>query len=591
MIEFDRKQNTRSLLNDINQQLEEVYFMPLDIKVAELGIESLKKKFEPDEQNWLSLLLAHCHHQTRSGHLYICAWEPPEELLLILPEWPDSAYLSLLLSGFEETGLPFYFSEKQYLYLRKYHDQETLIVDHLCKYVNAEPHESNEEIAFLNELASGCSKEQVEAIQATMKNRFILLSGGPGTGKTFTVLRCIAQILSEQKDAKIVLCAPTGKAVARLVNSIQQGLDSLPVTSDVKKIIPTSAMTLHRFLNELKKAPEQGFLPSVPSRIDWLFVDEASMVDLKLMAAILKSIPVNCRLFLIGDVNQLASVQPGAVLSDIFNALKGISDDAAIKSIELKKTFRFSTSSVLYELCESIKNGRTKETLEILNRADQSVIHWVSPEDAQVNECINRWIEEYMIKHALAESAIDALKGFRNSILLSATNKGPWGVNALNYKINQQIQKRLSTGTEVGSLQYWKPILILENDYRNGLFNGDIGIQQVDTRFDNDSGLCYFLREETELTRFASQSLPNHSDAFAVTIHKSQGSESERVAIILPTSESPMLTRELIYTAISRAKSELFIVGESSAISVAILNKTVRKTRLGQILRTKISLQ
>ena len=585
MIEFPEYRDPRTLLSSINMIAEDEFFSVLDAEVAASALRGVSPSTSKKERDWIMIAVAACHRKTRSGHSHLDLTQSEPELLKLLGYWPDPAFWVEAFSGFnlDDPRLPIMWELPGYLYIRKLWNYETTLAAKLTSRAKLITTESQSASDIPPALLEGCSEDQKRAVQATMQKSVILLSGGPGTGKTSTVLRCLVALLTRRPKARIALLAPTGKAVARLNTSISQGLEQLRIPEDIKTRIPASARTIHRFLNEKEAYRSRSFIPYPPAVFDWIFIDEVSMVDLHLMKQLLDSIPETCRLFMLGDIHQLASVEPGSVFSDIYqNIDRHLTELTGFQTIELTETFRFSINSPIYRLCEAVKQGDPQTARGLLAEPDSlPSIVFRSPNEPEADGTLDAWIAENLLKPLLKAEPEDALGEFRDSLLLCATNRGPVGVETLNARIRRRLEGECR---KRGLPYFWNPILITQNDYRNNLFNGDIGLQKTSIYDSEDTGQVVFERSGG-LHLVNRTQLPAHTDAFALTIHKSQGSEADHVMILLPDPDSPVLTRELLYTALSRAKSQLHLIAPPESVDRAIRQRTERNSRLGDKLQ------
>ncbi|GBU23458.1 exodeoxyribonuclease V alpha subunit [Fibrobacteria bacterium R8-3-H12] len=342
-----------------------------------------------------------------------------------------------------------------------------------------------------------------------------IITGGPGTGKTTS----LAKILKNRLNEKILLAAPTGKAAFRMKESLaNQGIE-------------LEAKTIHRLLNRM----------SLEANI--IAIDECSMVDLPLMSKLLDAAPTDCDLYLLGDKHQLASVEAGSVFADICAKYEKNTDIYT----ELTKNWRAKEAPGIVKLSEDILNNSIKNF-------DNENVHYLG------ELSVENLFEEYraLLKAENEREAMIFLKSFQ---ILCAIKKGKNGVENINKKLLSMAKHSKFT-----------PIIITENNYQQNLFNGDTGVK--------DKEKAYFLNGE-EIRIFPLLTLPKYEDAFAITIHKSQGSEYERVAVVYPDKdreeqEQTILTKELLYTAITRAKKECFIFGGESVLAASCKKQIYR---------------
>ena len=424
---------------------------------------------------------------------------------------------------------------------------------------------------------------QVVAAVAAVLKKFCLISGGPGTGKTWVVSRILSLLrLIDGEDLAVVLAAPTGKAAARLMESVTRDhLNDGPGTVE--------GMTLHRLVNRLIRTPYR--------KPDVIVVDEASMADLT-MAARLMGLAGDTRMIWLGDKDQLASVEAGSVLGDIcgpregvgftpsfctaLNRVAGVSlkadrDRAGPLSdsvILLKRNFRFSPESAIAVSSEAVKRGNGEEALNALKRDGESARFEGGL--SELDEGLRRWVIDAYGSFVSSPGPGEALELFQHSRILCALRKGPYGVE----RTNRRVEHILRRSGHIDPYRKWytgRPILVTENDYSLGLFNGDVGIIWEDP----SGGLhAYFTEPRGSLRSLPTGLLPDHETVFAMTVHKSQGSEFDRVLLLLPDSDSRVLTRELVYTGITRAREEIEIWGKEDVFLRSIGRSNSRRSGL-----------
>lgn len=433
-------------------------------------------------------------------------------------------------------------------------------------------------------------RDQRAAAVAALQNRRILISGGPGTGKTTTLASILALLIEQDissktpgragaalqqsfrfepdpQPLKILLSAPTGKAAARMQDAIRAAKARLPLGAEIKAAMPETAQTLHRLLGA---RPQGGGMvwrhdADNPLDCDVLVVDEASMIDLALMARLLAALPDKARLILLGDRDQLASVDAGAVFADLCSA--GAST--------LGVSFRFDADSGIGRLASLLRDGDADAALQLL-RSPPDDLRW-SPEGSRhavVTHAVQRYADFVAAtKAAAADEIFDLFSRFR---VLTPTRRGPAGVVMLN----AEIEKGLAAQGVIPPRSHWyvgKPVMIAANDYALRLFNGDIGICVADP-VGGDLRIAFPGEEGVRL--LAPARLPAHETAWAMTVHKSQGSEFDEVALVLPDEQSELVTRELVYTAVTRARRSVAIWAGEAVLRAACLRRIVRHSGL-----------
>ena len=438
-----------------------------------------------------------------------------------------------------------------------------------------------------------------------------VISGGPGTGKTTTVIKILSLLLSQQPQMRIALAAPTGKAAARMMESIRLRIDQLDIATAVKSAIPTEASTIHRLLGFRLQKFRYNHRHCLP--VDCVVIDEASMVDLPLMYRLLDALPDHARIILLGDRDQLASVSAGNVLGDItghgtsiaYSAtmrdklarIAGISPFAETSENEplpmansialLSKNFRFDESGKIGVLSAMVNQGLHDEVIELLLSPEDSV-NWIVADtdtlshdslahDPLAHDSLDSILQAY---HEVIQSnsIAEALDAFDRARVLCAVNYGPFGVIEANRFIENRLA--LDMAADNDGHYHGRPLLIGRNDYDLELFNGDTGIVWCG---ENNRLQAWFRCGDRGLRHFPLHQLPQHSTAWAMTVHKSQGSEFGQVVIILPTDEkSPLLSRELLYTGITRAKYRVTLIASENVLSIAIDRITSRNSGLAK---------
>ncbi|WP_299692839.1 exodeoxyribonuclease V subunit alpha [uncultured Vibrio sp.] len=477
---------------------------------------------------------------------------------------------------------------------------------------------------------SACLNWQKVAAAVALSRRFAVISGGPGTGKTTTVTKLLSamveQSLSQGKTPTIKLVAPTGKAAARLTESIGKAIEQLPLAPEVKANIPTESSTLHRLLGAIPNRAEFRHNRRNPLHLDILVVDEASMVDLSMMYKLVNALPEHARLILLGDKDQLASVEAGAVLGDIcsFNST-GYSTaqgsliaeitgfDAIAKTPQakagavnppaiadslcmLQKSYRFDARSGIGQLAKAINNGSANQVEQVFAKGFGDIENHPLSSDSYnlmlrtlVNEYgayLNRMnvpLEELETQESRAKSVLDLFSQCR---LLCSVREGDFGVKGLNQRIERGLAARRLVHPHNDELWYHgRPVMVTRNDHGLGLYNGDIGICMLESDSSQSDSAprlkVYFELPDGSVKAVLPSRVPDHETAYAMTIHKSQGSEFDLTLMILPPDFSPILTRELIYTGITRAKKRLMMFSDTNVLKRGIKVKTERVSGLG----------
>ncbi len=488
------------------------------------------------------------------------------------------------------------------LYLRRYWDYEQRLAADLRARA-ARRHAVDETVlrAALGRLFPGEEEDwQKVAAAVAVARGLCVLSGGPGTGKTTTVVRVLALIAELHRAAplRIALAAPTGKAAARMQEAIRQARAHLPVSPESQALIPDTASTLHRLLGGRPDSTHFAFHRDRPLPLDMLVVDEASMVDLALMAKLVDALPAHARLLLVGDKDQLASVEPGAVLGSVcpernaytpafaawLRATTGqeVEVDAAAVSplrdavVLLERSYRFAAGGGIAALAGAVRRGDAAQALAALRSGGE--LTWVQePLDRQ------RWraaVAPHLRRYAQAVRGGDeraAFEAFAEFRVLAAVREGPVGVEWLNGELERALAAELGARPARG----WFPgraVMVRRNHHGLQLFNGDIGL--VLERRGAGGPRVVFPTPDGRYRTLAPARLPEHELAYALTVHKSQGSEFGHVLVLLPGADSPVLTRELLYTAVTRARARVTLWGSEEAARAAVTRRTERATGL-----------
>ena len=462
--------------------------------------------------------------------------------------------------------------EQDRLYLHRYWHYENRLAQQLTKMtqlnVSNELKNTTDFSTLLDKyfgIPDTIDWQRAAAIMA-VNQAFCIITGGPGTGKTTTVVKILA-LLQELSDRPllIALAAPTGKAAMRLQESIGFNKVALSCSTVIKSSIPESVSTLHRLLGTKPPSPYFRHNAKQPLVYDLIVVDEASMVDLALMSKLLDALKPGARLILLGDKDQLASVESGAVLADLTMALPE-------QTLELQKSHRFDEDiknlAVAINLQQDIKAWQLfqagNKNIALL---ESDLIDYISKQQTDYLQLIN----------AGAEFS-DIYKAFNRFQALCATRHGKNSVS----DITQLVEQSLSNKKLIHLSGLWycgRPIMITQNNTALQLYNGDIGICLPDKE-QEDQLRVFFQRADGSIKKYLPARIPHCETIFAMTIHKSQGSEFEEVLIILPEIINPALTKELLYTAITRAKKTIKLATNAAIFSSTVQQKVQRTTGL-----------
>jgi exodeoxyribonuclease V alpha subunit len=551
------------------------------------------------------------------------AWPRAEELLEALRRSPLCTSIGSARgtgTGLAESATPLVLDDRGRLYLQRYARYERtlaavlherarrlpdvdlgLLADGIRRLFGAEPRLAaghDAEPAAAEPRSSGL--HGLVACVAVL-HALAVICGGPGTGKTTTVVKILA-LLQEQALARgerplsVLLLAPTGKAARRLASSVQAGLGALPVSDAVRAAVPNEAFTIHRALGGGSSGrfrhDQQNPLPA-----DVVLVDEVSMVDLALLYRLAIAIRPQARLILQGDKDQLASVEAGAILGDIYEPRAAAewsepfaADVSQLTSrtlpaarherglwdclVSLDESFRYRADSGIGRLARAINAGDTPAVLAALRARGSSSEHdarLFEPAQAESAAELERRVVLGYRPFILAADPKQKLELLGRYRVLCAHRQGPRGVEQQNKNIEDCLS-RAGVLDPVASFYENRPVIITQNDYTLGLFNGDVGVVVRDEQ--QRLRVCF---EGAEGLRFlAPGRLPPHETVFATTVHKSQGSEFDAVSIVLPEAASALVGRELLYTAVTRARQQVDLFGSVDVIRAAV-GRTVQR--------------
>ena len=462
--------------------------------------------------------------------------------------------------------------EQDRLYLHRYWLYESRLAQQLSKItqlkVSNKPKTTADFSTLLDKYFGNSETIDWQRAAATMaiNQAFCMITGGPGTGKTTTVVKILA-LLQELSDQPllIALAAPTGKAAMRLQESIGFNKAALPCIAAIKSAIPESVTTLHRLLGAKPPSPYFRHNAKQPLVYDLVVVDEASMVDLALMSKLVEALKPGARLILLGDKDQLASVESGAVLADLTTALPQ-------QTLELQKSHRFDED--IKNLATAINQQQDLEAWRLLQTGNKNI---ALLETDLIDYISKQQIDYLRLITARAEFS-DIYKAFNRFQALCATRLGKNSVSDINHAVELSLSNKKLI--HLSGLWYCgRPIMITQNNAALQLYNGDIGICLRDKE-QEDQLRVFFQRADGSIKKYLPARIPHCETVFAMTIHKSQGSEFEEVLIILPETISPVLTKELLYTAITRAKKTIKLVTNEAVFSSTVRQRVQRVTGL-----------
>ena len=502
------------------------------------------------------------------------------------------------LAGRAGDYTPLVLDEGGRLYLARHWQDETQLVAALTRLASDPQPLGGDVESVLHALfgATDAGDWQRLAARLATERRFMVISGGPGTGKTTTVVRLLAALASlSSRPLVMAMAAPTGKAAARLTESVRAARDALPVSDAVRAQLPDKAQTLHRLIGLIPGTARPRQHAANPLPLDVLVVDEASMVDLSLMAQTVAALPSHARLILLGDRDQLASVEAGAVLGDICNRqawrsdtaqgllaaginLPGVIDDSAILAnsvVVLQKSHRFGADSGIGRLARAVNAAALDEVHALLAQELADIRLQPALPDAAglLAQRADYWQALAQVDAGAADWA-PLFAAFNRFMLLAAERHT---VAAINAQIEAELEK---LGRKAAGSDWYagRPVMVTRNDYGIGLFNGDIGL----TVMREGRLRVVFPTTDGGWREVAPARLPEHDTVYAMTVHKSQGSEFASVWLALPAAPSAVLTRALVYTAITRARDVFVLAGNPAVLETGVLNAPPRQSGLAE---------
>ena len=456
---------------------------------------------------------------------------------------------------------------------------------------------------------------QARAAALALRHALLLVTGGPGTGKTTTTARLLVLLVAQALHAgraspRIALAAPTGRAAERMAESVRQAVQALAamgVDADLLAALPTSGTTLHRLLGTIPDSPRFRHDGDNPLPFDVVVVDEASMIDLPLMAKLVDAVASGTRLVLLGDPDQLPSVEAGDVLAAILGAvgegdamergdvdelrpLLGDGDKTSVLAqeggearfpgirVHLQRGWRQSEALDLAPLAAAVREGDADAALGQLRAGTLSNVHFheglADPLEPQRDDLLAHF---RALGHAATPA--DALAQSTRLRLLTAVREGPQGARTLNARIERLLAEGGGSGRAPQGHFQGQLLIVTENSYRHRLFNGDIGVCMRDAA---GTLVAWFPGDDAGHPRaFHPAALPAHESAFAMTVHKAQGSEFDTVWLLLPARGNRVLSRELVYTGITRARRALHVAGSEAVIREALARHAGRWSGLG----------
>ena len=491
----------------------------------------------------------------------------PSDTLPDAARWKDA----LAQSSLTHNG-PLVLDRAGRLYLRRYWQLERDIARQLAVR-SAEPPllsgESGWLPASLDRLFGAGDSPQRRAAQNAIRHRVSLLCGGPGTGKTTTVAAIAALLVEGWKHVKgeaprVMLLAPTGKSAVRLGEAVRSVKARIEAPDETLASIPEQAATVHRALGMQRSGMHFRRGADLPLEADVIVVDEASMIDLVLMRQLLEATPRDATLLIVGDPDQLTSVEAGSVLRDLVTASSRT--EWRDRVTHLTTTYRYDAEQPLGQLVAAVRNGDGTIVEALLEHDDAHDVVWAPSEGLQeeLDRSAAHWSK---VLATLDPEEHFALRG--SYVMLTPFRGGRVGTRRLGAAIAERLPDR------EGELPRVTPIIIEQNSHELRIYNGDFGML-----VDGEPPVAIVQSEAEGFRMIAEARLPAFSDAFALSIHKSQGSEYEEVLIVLPDEDAPLLTRELLYTAVSRARKKVRLVGPKPVIGAALARRAQRHSGL-----------
>jgi exodeoxyribonuclease V alpha subunit len=561
---------------------------------------------------------------TRQGHICLDL-SAPNGLPFSLPFSEKNGWWKRLrqsdVVGYPGEYKPLILDEEARLYLFRYWDYQVKLANFVRSRIRAMDESLDRTLLKqrLSRLFPAQSNEDMDwqevAVFTALLRQFTVISGGPGTGKTTTVAKILALLLESRdpETLRIGLVSPTGKGASRLEEAIRKVKQALDCSDHIRDAIPEEASTIHRLLGTIGGSPYFRYHEDNKLPLDVLIVDEASMVDLPLMSKLVQALSAQCRLILLGDKDQLASVEAGAMLADICDAGQSLAFsrsfsqelriltgyDVASEKVDgqapsmrdcivyLTKSYRFKGESGIAALSRAVNDGDGEAGLSIIESKGLEDIAW---KDIRLLHEWTRVLKEPVVQGfqglLKARDPFEVFERLDDFKILCGLREGPYGVNAVNMMVERILKEEHLIKAD-GQWYPGRPILITRNDYSLHLFNGDMGIALPDPGAGGELRV-FFQGTDGKLRKFHPLRLPEHETTYAVTVHKSQGSEFGEVLLILPDRDSPVLTRELVYTAITRARDRVEIWGNPDVFRNAVARRTVRTSGLKDALLSAV---
>lgn len=523
---------------------------------------------------------------------------------------------------------PFIYHKKKF-YIQRYFSYETEIITLIRNLienenVNTTIEKLKEHQIFINSLFTNYKTDAVleeENIQwqciatiSSVLHNFSVITGGPGTGKTTTVAKILAILYTLYPNCKVALAAPTGKAAARMKESLLDAKKKLTVSDTIKNLFESiDSGTIHRLLGYIRDSHYFKHNATNPLPYDVLIIDESSMIGTTLIAKLLSAITTKTKIIFLGDKNQLASVEAGSIFGDIcltqkesvFSSerasfinnfiiddkaklnnkyIKKHIDDNILKEhiVELKRSYRFKGEEAIGVFSKAIiEENLTEEILAQCDTDEKQYVKIVTHNATSKIEKLYSLYEDYIQEKDISK----AIQKLNRVKILCAVKKGDCGIDYYNNAIAGYLQEKGLINVNPRGFYENQPILITQNNKILNLFNGDIGI----VRKNSNGRQCAYFEGRIGVVEIACNRIENYQTVFAMTIHKSQGSEFQSVGLVLPNHEDlKLLTRELIYTGVTRAKQNVLIIGEAKVLKKGISRQVKRASGITDRLTTNL---
>ena len=527
-------------------------------------------RLSPKANDIVQLAVALTSRSIRTGHTCFPLTLRPEEVwgYQAVNNWPTPTQWSAAIraSGLLDDG-PLVLDNAKRLYFRRYWQFEQKLAASIAQRTAPQTLDKNDTVwleqTMHKMLQDRASSDAQQAAANALTKRVSLLSGGPGTGKTTIVASIVCLLVEHARRSgkpppKTLFVAPTGKAASRLSQAVSEAKRHLNADQGILNYITEHASTIHQALGMKRDGVSFTHNAQNPLNADIVVADEASMIDLILMHQLMQSCPLHARILIIGDPNQLASLEAGSVLRDLVQNANQNQSNLGIT--HLTKTHRYSETSPLGILVNAIRRGDVSSIEELLNSNAHESVTWkpLSELPNELERATDRWKE--IIEPV---NPIEQLRRRDRFIVLTPYRSGSIGTTRLNLEI-----KRRLPNTDRGT-----PIIIEKNNQELAIYNGHFGMLESKSH-----GVSFALiqRNFDDMQKIAATHLPIYSMAYALSIHKSQGSEFDETVIVFPEKVTPLITRELLYTAVSRARKRVRIIGSKNALLSTVEHRSHR---------------